>query len=222
MNFNKNLISLMAIALFQISISQSMEEKATSGQKNHKSLSLVKNNRQSKIKCDLESITELLDPSITPRHVTPVYPNWHVLELELISNRPSIETINRLLGYGAVITKGALELAQSKVNSQELLQLFDLHTRLFIEAKKNPTEGLLRTTITFNKPYFVQIILLNKPKLITLDHLKLAQEKCPAALPHLNKIVKLVRLKKFAKEKAMPNEVIQYIEKIVNKNTDKI
>ena len=139
------------------------------------------------------------------------------LEETMVANFPKIQIIKLLLGYGANITEQSLKTAKSQ-NTEKIMQILDLHTRLLNQVQNNPTEELLRLTIFFNKPYVVQLIVNNKPELVTLNHIKLARATSPASLACLTKAFRLYKFREFLIENRLPLELILPIEELVEKN----
>ena len=144
--------------------------------------------------------------------------NWTALETALKANFPEIQIIRLLLAYGANITEEALKTAKSNINPEKIMQILNTHTRLLNQVQSNPTEELLRLTIFFNKPYVVQLIVNNKPELVTLNHIKLARATSPASLACLTNAFRLYKFREFLIENRLPLELILPIEEIIEKN----
>lgn len=69
-----------------------------------------------------------------------------------------------------------------------------------------------------DKPYVVQLIVNNKPELVTLNHIKLAKTVSQASISSLIKAFKLFKFREFTREKALPIELTQYIENFIEHN----
>jgi len=136
-------------------------------------------------------------------------------EVLLEINPPQLPIIKLLLGYGANITKKVLNLASKTQNKKEIFRIFELHLKLLKQAHNNPTKELLKVSIQYNKPYVVQMIVDNKPELVTKPFVELARKTSPASVPILTKAMEIATLWEVGSKKGIPIELTHHIEKFV-------
>lgn len=145
--------------------------------------------------------------------------NYIPLEKALSLQKPDLGMIRLLLNYGATITENCENWAKNKYPEirEEIFYHKNLREKVLIE----PIKELLKEAISRDNPFVVNLIAKNSPQLIESAHLELAKEKSPASLAFLNKRLETIeKIKRFVKatDNKIPNELIQYIRKLVDNN----